>query len=212
MFDPHRSALFSHDWKNGIVNSAPKSNIWFSNVAIHTKLFAIFAMQSQEGNNMKYNCIADYFRYPYCAAKWELPSKNANDHDNNWITEPGSKELTERHCLVNSEDAQPLVTIMTRCPNLPHRNNFIERNTHFHSNSWSAWISEFRCTGKKCRAIFDPANSGLSLPSSSLIVRGSECICEFFVFCQFSHKISQNAHLFVSSFPMWLQTCNNNFT
>jgi hypothetical protein len=44
------------------------------------------------------------------------------------------------------------------------RNSFFEKYTHCHPNSWTAWISEFRCTGKKSKAIFDPANSGLSFP------------------------------------------------
>jgi hypothetical protein len=38
------------------------------------------------------------------------------------------------------------------------------------------WISTFQTTRKKNRAIFDPTNSGLSLPPSSLNERGRECI------------------------------------
>ena len=41
--------------------------------------------------------------------------KNAYDHGDNRITKPGSKQLTEHHCSVNSDNATPLATIMARC-------------------------------------------------------------------------------------------------
>ena len=41
--------------------------------------------------------------------------KNADDHGDNRITKPGSKQLAEHHRSVNSDDAPPLATIMARC-------------------------------------------------------------------------------------------------
>ncbi len=54
----------------------------------------------------------------------------------------------------------------------------LKKNTHIHLNLWSVWISKFQRTGKnkKSRAIFDPVNSGLSLPWLSLNVSGREHI------------------------------------
>jgi hypothetical protein len=77
-------------------------------------------MQSQGGNIKKCNCIARFF----CSgvvlqSENHAVQKNTNDHGDNRITEPGSKELTKRPRSVNSDDASPFVTIMTRCPDPP---------------------------------------------------------------------------------------------
>ena len=116
-----------------------------------------------------------------------------------------------------ADDAPPLVTTVSwqgASTLRSSRNSFFEKNTHFHPNSWTAWISEFRCTGKKSKAIFDPANSGLSFPLRHWIKKAGSVFwcrkqCEF-LFRQFSHKIiTKHSPFFVSSFPMQLQTHNN---
>jgi hypothetical protein len=67
---------------------------------------------------------------------------------------------------------------------------------------WSAQISEFRCTGKKIWSIFDPANSGLTLPPSPLSVWGSACIwgventVSSLYFANIHTEMSQNTHSF----------------
>ena len=65
--------------------------------------------------------------------------KNADDHGDNRITKPGSKQLTEHHCSINSDNATPLATIMARCldPQIAHKPLPL-KNTHFYPNSWNA--------------------------------------------------------------------------
>ena len=52
---------------------------------------------------------------------------------------------------------------------------FSKINTHFHPMLSNAQTSEFGCTEKKRRVIFDPANSGISVLPSPLEVQGREC-------------------------------------
>ena len=77
------------------------------------------------------------------------------------------------------------------------------------SDTAESWRS-----GKKSRAIFDPANSGLSLLLSLLKVGGSGALCwskkvsslYFSIFCK---ELAWYLIFFLPSFPNQLQTCNN---
>ncbi len=67
-------------------------------------------------------------------------------------------------------------------------------------------MTEFWWSGKKSRAIFDPANSGLSLLLSLMKVGRSGAICgskkgEFIVFFHFSQRTCMKSHLFPVVFP-----------
>jgi hypothetical protein len=95
-----------------------------------------------------------------------------------------------------------------------HRNHFVEKNTNFHLTSWSVWISEFQCTGKKSRA--RPCQLRPFTPSIiSVCKKEGDALwykkqCEFLVFREFSHTIiTKHSLFFAPSFPMQLQTCNN---
>jgi hypothetical protein len=65
--------------------------------------------------------------------------KKLDDHGDNQITEPGSKELTKRLRPVDPNDASPLVTILASCPDPPITQKLLlwGKNTHFHPNLWS---------------------------------------------------------------------------
>ena len=70
IFDPHRAALFFSITVKIELAIPPKPNIWISNVAPHTKLFAIFVMQSHGGNIKKCDCIAQLFYVP--TLRWKV--------------------------------------------------------------------------------------------------------------------------------------------
>ena len=76
-------------------------------------------------------------------------------------------KLTEHCGLENSGvTPSPLGTIKARCPDHPIAQQPLpfEKHTHIHPNSWNVQISQFGCTGKKCRAISSSGTSGISLP------------------------------------------------
>ena len=81
------------------------------------KLFLIFAMQSHGGNIKKCDCIGRFFLCTRVVQQSEnhAVQKNADNHGDNRITKPGSKQLTEHRRSVNSDNATPLATIMARC-------------------------------------------------------------------------------------------------
>ena len=82
------------------------------------KLFLIFTMQSHGGNIKKCDCIGRFFYVPASCGKVRIMQykKNADDHGDNRITKPGSKQLMEHPHSVTSNNAPPLATIMARCP------------------------------------------------------------------------------------------------
>ncbi len=68
----------------------------------------IFAMQLHGGNIKKWDCIAQFFTYVRCAAKWESGStKNAHNHGEMASTEAGSKELTKNSASDDLGDVPP---------------------------------------------------------------------------------------------------------
>ena len=74
-------------------------------------------------------------------------------------------------------------------------------------------ISEFWQSGKKSRAIFDPANSGQLLLPSLLKMGGSGGLygkeVSSLYFSIFHAKLAWNLTFFMPSLPNQLQTCNN---
>ncbi len=125
-------------------------------------------------------------------------------------TKSSSKELTKHGGSDNSSHAPPLGTIKARCPDPPiaQQPRPFKKNTHFHPNSWSAQTSEFGRTGKKSRVIFDPANSGLSVPPPPLKVRGRECHLRskarwvYYILHIFIQKMSQILTFYCAIIPV----------
>ena len=123
-FDWHCSSLFSSITEKLNHQSPPNLDIWFSNFIPFMKVLTIFAMHKHGGNIKKCNCIGHFFIFLHHAAMWELHStKSTNDHGDNLITNPCSKQLTEHCCSINSHDATPFATIMARClnPQIPQQ-------------------------------------------------------------------------------------------
>ena len=137
-----------------------------------------------------------FFMHPHCAAKWESCStKNADNHGDNQITEPGSKELTEHPHLVNSNDAPPLVTIMTRCHDPPIAQKLVLwKNPIFIQICGVHESPNSNAPGRKARP-FLPLPTPVShyLHHHWMWETGSvlwcKKQCEVFVFHQFYHKI-----------------------
>ena len=171
----HHPSFFLHHCKDQIGNP-PKPNIWFSNVAPHTKLFVIFAMQLHGGNIKKWDCIAQFvhvpalhckvtiMQYKKCRRSWWQP-----DHQTRFKATHRTSSLSQFwQCTTPSHYHGK----MPWPSDHPATTSF--KNTQFHPYLWSVWISKFQRTGKnkKSRAIFDPVYSSLH----SLDVRGRECI------------------------------------
>ncbi len=170
--------FFLNHWKKNELPIPPNLVIWFLNVGPFMKLFTIFAMQLHGGNIKKCNCITQFCYVPLLPCKvgikqykklqrtWWQP-----DHWTRFKTTDRTLSVRQFWQCNTPCHYHGKVPWPSDCPATTSL-----KNTHFHINSWSAWISEFQCTGKKSRAIFDPVNSGLSLPWFSLNVRGRECI------------------------------------
>jgi hypothetical protein len=173
IFDPHHSALCFPIIEKNESSIPPKSNILFSNVP-PTQGCSWFLLCSRTGATASPDFLCTHV---------------ALQSENHAVQKSSTTMVTTRSpnpVQKNSPSAFPRsIPMMHHLLSLTwqgaltlrsHRNYFFEEKNHFHMNLWSAWISGFRCTGKKSRSIFDPANFGLWLPPSSLNVRGRECI------------------------------------
>ena len=180
------------------------------------KLFLIFAMQSHGGNIKKCDCIGRFF---LCTRVAWLSENNAVQKNPQPWWQPDHRIWFKTTHWTSS--LHQFWWCNTPCPNhgkVPQPSDCRE-TTSFKKHPFSPKFMEcmnlrILTHGKKSTAIFDPVNSGLSLPWFSLNLRGRECIlvykqCEFLLFHQFSHKIvTKHSPFFVSSFPMQLKTCN----
>ncbi len=182
------------------------------------KLFAICAMQLHEGSIKKCDCIGRFFLCTLIARQSDnhAVQKNADDHGDNRITKPSSKQLTEHCCSINPDNATPLATIMARYldPQItqkplplkkhPFSPEFVEcmnlriltHGQEMHGHFWPCRLRSLTpliLTECKRQGVYFSVKTMWVLAISPIFIQ----------------KITQNTHHFISSFPMQLKTCNN---
>ena len=125
----------------------------------------------------------------------QAAQKNAHDHGEKASTESGSKELTKHGGSDNSSHAPPLGTIKARCPNplIAQQPHPFEKNTPIFTPINEEHKPPYLEAPAESKIIFDPANSGLSVPPPPLKKEAGNVICgqkqgEFNTFCIFSSK------------------------
>ena len=169
-------------------------------------------MQSHGGNIKNCDCIARFFYV--CALRCKVRIRQHKKMLTTMVRRrppnPVPKNSPNMVVLTIRVMRRPLALSREGAPTLRSPSNHVpsKKNNHFHPNSWSAQTSEFGRTRKKSRVIFDPANSGLSVPPPPLKVRGRECNLRskarwvYYILHIFIQKMSQILTFYCAIIPV----------
>ena len=128
---------------------SPKSNIWFSNVTPTQSLLQFLWCSCTGATLRNATALPDIFIYLPCAAKSKSCSTKKCSRP--WLQPDHRTRFKRTHQALmlgpfwwctsplhyHGKAPQPSY--------LPETTS-LKKNTRFHPNLWSAWISEFRCT------------------------------------------------------------------